>query len=31
LPLDKFAGDWFRLVIRDAAGRLAWSNPVWLD
>jgi hypothetical protein len=30
LPVEKFAGDWFRLVVRDAAGRLAWSNPVWL-
>ncbi len=31
LPLDKFRGDWFRLVVSDAAGRRAWSNPVWLD
>lgn len=30
LKLDRFAGDWFRLVIADAAGRKAWSNPVRL-
>jgi hypothetical protein len=30
LPTTKFAGDWFRLVITDAAGKSAWSNPVWL-
>lgn len=30
LPIDKFAGDWFRLVVTDAAGKSAWSNPVWL-
>ncbi|HVY20347.1 MAG TPA: CehA/McbA family metallohydrolase [Bauldia sp.] len=30
LPVDKFANDWLRLVITDAAGRSAWSNPVWL-
>ena len=31
LPLDRFAGDWFRLMVTDAAGRTAWTNPVWLD
>ncbi|MCW4114031.1 CehA/McbA family metallohydrolase [Aurantimonas sp. MSK8Z-1] len=31
LPLERFAGDWFRIVVRDAAGKHAWSNPVWLD
>jgi predicted metal-dependent phosphoesterase TrpH len=31
LPIEKFAGDWFRLVVADAAGKLAWTNPVWLD
>ncbi len=31
LPLERFAGDWFRLVVTDAAGRSAWSNPVWPD
>ena len=31
LPLDRFAGDWFRLMVTDAAGRVAWTNPVWLD
>jgi hypothetical protein len=30
LPVDKFASDWMRLVITDASGRSAWSNPVWL-
>lgn len=29
LPLTKFAGDWFRIVVIDAAGRRAWSNPIW--
>ncbi len=31
LPTERFAGDWFRLVATDAAGRSAWSNPVWLS
>ena len=31
LSLERFAGDWFRLVVTDAAGRPAWSNPVWLS
>ena len=31
LPLERFAGDWFRLMVTDAAGRTAWSNPVWLS
>ena len=31
LALERFSGDWFRLVVTDAAGRLAWSNPVWLS
>jgi hypothetical protein len=30
LPLEKFAGDWFRFVVADAAGRWAWSNPIRL-
>jgi hypothetical protein len=30
LPIEEFAGDWFRLVVIDAAGKSAWSNPVWL-
>ena len=30
LPLEPFAGDWFRFVVTDAAGRSAWSNPVRL-
>ena len=32
LPLEKFrAGGYFRVVVTDAQGRRAWSNPVWLD
>jgi hypothetical protein len=30
LPTRGFDRDWFRLVIKDDAGRMAWSNPVWL-
>jgi predicted metal-dependent phosphoesterase TrpH len=30
IPLDRFAGDWFRFVVTDAAGHSAWSNPVRL-
>ena len=30
LSTKQFAGDWFRLVVTDAAGKSAWSNPVWL-
>lgn len=28
-PLSKFDGDWWRVVIIDAAGRIAWSNPFY--
>ena len=32
LDLDAFtAAGYFRVVVRDAAGRRAWSNPLWLD
>ncbi|WP_026379286.1 CehA/McbA family metallohydrolase [Afifella pfennigii] len=31
LPLEPFREDWLRVVVTDAAGRLAWSNPIWLD
>lgn len=31
LDLSRFAGDWFRLVVGDDKGRLAWTNPVWLE
>jgi len=32
LPLEIFrAGGHFRVVVVDAQGRRAWSNPVWLD
>lgn len=30
LPLDKFAGEWCRLVVVDRDGKRAWSNPLWL-
>jgi hypothetical protein len=30
LSTERFAGDWCRLVVTDAAGKSAWSNPVWL-
>jgi predicted metal-dependent phosphoesterase TrpH len=30
IGLDQFRGDWFRLVVMDAAGRSAWSNPMRL-
>jgi hypothetical protein len=30
LPAGKFVGDWLRLVVTDAVGKTAWSNPVWL-
>ncbi|MEO3388227.1 CehA/McbA family metallohydrolase [Mesorhizobium sp. CAU 1741] len=30
LPLEKFAGGWARLVVSDAEGRRAWSNPLHL-
>ena len=30
IPLERFAGDWFRFAVADAAGRWAWSNPVRL-
>lgn len=31
LPLERFRGDWLRVVVTDAGGRRAWSNPIWLD
>lgn len=30
MSLEKFAGSWCRLAVRDASGRCAWSNPIWL-
>ena len=30
LSIEKFRGDWMRLVVIDEAGKSAWSNPVWL-
>jgi hypothetical protein len=29
LPLERFAGKWGRVVVLDAEGRSAWSNPMW--
>nr|WP_319389342.1 CehA/McbA family metallohydrolase [uncultured Cohaesibacter sp.] len=31
LSLRKFKGSWCRAVIVDAAGKRAWTNPLWLD
>jgi hypothetical protein len=28
---DPGAAKWFRVVVIDAAGRRAWTNPIWLD
>ncbi|WP_188907000.1 CehA/McbA family metallohydrolase [Aureimonas endophytica] len=30
LPLERFAGDWCRVVVMDEAGRQAWTNPIHL-
>ena len=27
--LSKFRSDWFRITLRDAAGKMAWSNPYY--
>ncbi|MCC6306234.1 MAG: phosphotransferase [Rhodobacteraceae bacterium] len=32
VPLAKFEGsDWLRVTLIDAAGRRAWSNPIWRE
>ena len=31
LPLDRFAGSWCRLVVTDATGKRAWSQPMDLN
>ena len=31
LSLASFAGSHFRVTVMDAAGRRAWTNPIWLD
>ena len=31
LPIEPGLGGWRRLILRDALGRRAWSNPLWLD
>ena len=28
---DPGAAKWFRIAVIDAAGRRAWTNPIWLD
>ncbi|MEX6508037.1 CehA/McbA family metallohydrolase [Jiella sp. M17.18] len=30
IDLTRLAGDWCRVVVTDAGGRRAWSNPLWL-
>lgn len=30
LPWKKFEGDWCRVVVIDEAGKVAWSNPIYL-
>ena len=30
-PISAYHGSFFRVTIIDAAGRRAWSNPIWLD
>ncbi len=32
LPLESFReGGWVRAAVHDAAGKRAWSNPIWLE
>jgi hypothetical protein len=32
LPLERFReGGWVRAAVHDAAGKRAWSNPIWLE
>ena len=31
LPLERARGGWRRIALRDAMGRRAWTNPLWLD
>lgn len=30
LSINKFRGSWCRVVVTDAQGKRAWSNPLWL-
>ena len=30
LSVERFLGDWCRLIVTDTEGRSAWSNPIWL-
>ncbi len=29
-PLEKFKGDWCRVIAMDSVGKIAWSNPIYL-
>jgi len=29
LPVERFRGGWLRVVVTDAQGRHAWTNPIW--
>ncbi len=29
--VDPGADKWFRIVVIDARGRRAWTNPIWVD
>ena len=29
--LSDFNSEWFRITVRDSAGRHAWSNPYWRE
>jgi len=32
LPLERFRkGGWVRAAVHDAAGKRAWSNPIWFQ
>ncbi len=32
VPLDRLLGSpWLRISVIDAAGRRAWSNPIWRE
>jgi hypothetical protein len=30
LPIERFAGSYCRVTVVDAAGKRAWTNPIWL-
>jgi hypothetical protein len=31
LPLERFTDGYLRITVADAAGKRAWSNPIWLN